>query len=295
MQKSIWKVLVLFLTLAAPGRQVSAAPTPTISQLSRLTQAEGGFDQFIRDSDSTSSLGPVDLSASVSIFRSVGEAGSDYMILQSSQHSTVDAFGFSYESSIEVSTFGHGLAPAGSGDAVSVLRVTYVLDEPFAYEFTLTRGGSVGTPFDSLPFSGPFPTSGVLQPGSYTFQVGDIQTVFIYIGGSSSTVTETATLRLSPLSVLDTDGDGVPDSEDVCPDTPAGANVDAQGCSIDQLVPCAGPRTGGTWRNQGEYVSAVTRTAEAFLAAGLITEAQKDAAVRAAAQSDCGKGAQSVQ
>ncbi len=31
----------------------------------------------------------------------------------------------------------------------------------------------------------------------------------------------------------DTDGDGVPDSRDKCPDTPAGAKVDAKGCPID--------------------------------------------------------------
>ena len=92
-------------------------------------------------------------------------------------------------------------------------------------------------------------------------------------------------------AVPDSDGDGVPDSQDVCLDTPAGAVVDAQGCSLDQLVPCAGPRTGGTWRNHGEYVSAIAETAEAFLAAGLSTEDQADAIVRTAAQSDCGKNA----
>ncbi len=87
----------------------------------------------------------------------------------------------------------------------------------------------------------------------------------------------------------DADKDGVPDADDQCPDTSAGAIVDAQGCSIDQLVPCAGPRTGGTWKNHGQYVSSVARTAEAFLAAGLITAAENDAIVAAAAHSDCGR------
>ena len=36
----------------------------------------------------------------------------------------------------------------------------------------------------------------------------------------------------------DADGDGVGDSLDQCPDTAAGDVVNAQGCSIDQLVPC---------------------------------------------------------
>jgi OOP family OmpA-OmpF porin len=33
--------------------------------------------------------------------------------------------------------------------------------------------------------------------------------------------------------VVDTDGDGVPDSDDKCPETPAGAPVDAKGCQLD--------------------------------------------------------------
>src|SRR5262249_54770272 len=53
----------------------------------------------------------------------------------------------------------------------------------------------------------------------------------------------------------DADCDGVGDSADRCPNTPAGSIVNANGCSIDQLAPCAGPATGGTWRNHGEYVS----------------------------------------
>lgn len=33
--------------------------------------------------------------------------------------------------------------------------------------------------------------------------------------------------------VVDSDGDGVPDSDDNCPNTPAGAKVDAKGCQLD--------------------------------------------------------------
>jgi hypothetical protein len=89
--------------------------------------------------------------------------------------------------------------------------------------------------------------------------------------------------------VVDSDGDGVPDDRDECPNTEPEAIVDANGCSIDELVPCAGPRDGGTWRNHGEYVSSVTKTAESFTAAGLITAEQKDAIIAAAAHSGCGK------
>ena len=86
----------------------------------------------------------------------------------------------------------------------------------------------------------------------------------------------------------DQDFDGVPDALDECPDTPPCTIVDAQGCSIDQLVPCEGPATGGTWRNHGAYVSAVAHVANAFRAQGLITESQRTEIIVQAAQSDCG-------
>jgi hypothetical protein len=86
----------------------------------------------------------------------------------------------------------------------------------------------------------------------------------------------------------DEDGDGVPDSSDLCPGTPAGAVVDADGCSIDQIAPCSGPASGGTWKNHGQYVSAVAHAAEAFRAQGLISADPADDVVEQAAQSDCG-------
>jgi hypothetical protein len=82
----------------------------------------------------------------------------------------------------------------------------------------------------------------------------------------------------------DTDGDGVPDAGDQCPNTPAGEMVNAAGCSISQLVPTSWP-----WRNHGEYVSAVAQAAADFAAQGTITRAQQDAIVAAAARSDVGK------
>jgi hypothetical protein len=84
--------------------------------------------------------------------------------------------------------------------------------------------------------------------------------------------------------VADTDEDGVPDYKDRCAGTAPGAAVDEAGCSIDQLVPCEGP-----WKNHREYVAAVTATADAFLAAGLITSQERDAVVRAARRSTCGR------
>jgi hypothetical protein len=91
----------------------------------------------------------------------------------------------------------------------------------------------------------------------------------------------------------DADGDGVPDSQDQCPGTPAGSIVDSHGCSIDQLAPCSGPASGGTWKNHGQYVAAVSQAVEAFLAQGLITAAQAEAIVGQAAQSKCGTSGKS--
>jgi hypothetical protein len=87
----------------------------------------------------------------------------------------------------------------------------------------------------------------------------------------------------------DSDCDGVGDSVDLCPDTPAGSLVDTNGCSIDQLVPCAGPITGGTWKNHGQYVKTVAHVVEDFLDQGLITEEQAEEIIEQAAQSDCGR------
>jgi hypothetical protein len=87
----------------------------------------------------------------------------------------------------------------------------------------------------------------------------------------------------------DADGDGVADSLDQCPGTPAGAIVDEHGCSIDQLAPCSGPASGGAWKNHGQYVSTVAQTVEIFLVQGLITAEQAEEIVAQAAQSNCGE------
>jgi hypothetical protein len=62
------------------------------------------------------------------------------------------------------------------------------------------------------------------------------------------------------------------------------------GCSIAQLCPCEGPHgTTEPWKNHGQYVSCVAKSATNFVAQGLMTAAEKDALVSQAAQSACGK------
>ncbi len=85
-------------------------------------------------------------------------------------------------------------------------------------------------------------------------------------------------------TVVDVDGDGVLDEVDRCIPTAAGEVVDAEGCSIADLCPCE-----GDWRNHGAYASCVTRAADGFAKAGLISRIEKARITRAAARSQCGE------
>lgn len=98
---------------------------------------------------------------------------------------------------------------------------------------------------------------------------------------------------LSPFAVVeplsaDADADGVADTNDACPSTPHASTVDERGCSLDDLVPCAGAPA-KPWKNHGAYVKAFGEAAQSFLKRGLLSPAQKDAAIASAASSRCGK------
>lgn len=119
---------------------------------------------------------------------------------------------------------------------------------------------------------------------------------YLQVVNASTVPTNTgvATFQNIKIGPPDQDFDGVPDAMDQCPDTPPCTIVNADGCSIEQLVPCDGPATGGTWRNHGAYVSTFVHVANEFRAQGLISDNERDAMVAAAAQSDCGKPKQSA-
>ncbi len=66
-------------------------------------------------------------------------------------------------------------------------------------------------------------------------QDGDTVSVyFTYLNDDCACVKDTATANFTYQSgpVLDDDNDGVPNSKDLCPDTPVGATVDTNGCEI---------------------------------------------------------------
>jgi len=89
----------------------------------------------------------------------------------------------------------------------------------------------------------------------------------------------------------DDDNDGVLDVYDQCAFTPLGMAVDpSNGCSVNQLIPCEGPRgTTATWREHRDYVARIKQTARSFLRHGLITEEEKHLIISEAARSSCGK------
>lgn len=82
----------------------------------------------------------------------------------------------------------------------------------------------------------------------------------------------------------DSDGDGVPDYLDQCPDTPPETLVSHDGCSLDQLVPCD-----GAWKNHGQFVKAFKDATKSFVEHGLIMKKTKHELDKEAAHSDCGK------
>jgi hypothetical protein len=101
--------------------------------------------------------------------------------------------------------------------------------------------------------------------------------------GGTLTLTTTHFSSYAVIALRDNDFDGVINGEDACPETGIDEAVDASGCSVVQLCESE------DYKNHGQYVSCVSKTAETFLNEGLITEAEKDATVSEAAKSDVGK------
>jgi hypothetical protein len=58
---------------------------------------------------------------------------------------------------------------------------------------------------------------------------------------------------------------------------------------IDELVPCDGPASGGTWKNHGQYVSSVAHAAQSLAKQGCLSQPGIGKIVSEAARSNCGK------
>lgn len=92
-------------------------------------------------------------------------------------------------------------------------------------------------------------------------------------------------LHLEAVPPPDSDGDGVIDVNDACPDTALDEVVGPDGCSIDQACPCD-----AAWSNHGAYVRCVSHEVTDFRTLGLITRDAGGHIVSAAARSTCGQG-----
>lgn len=95
-------------------------------------------------------------------------------------------------------------------------------------------------------------------------------------------------LNMAEWLAADGDGDQIRDDEDLCPNTPPLTPVDVNGCSYPQRQEEACP-VGGSYRNHGAYVCCVAHAAHQAVADGMISKAEAQEAIRAAAQSDIGK------
>ena len=102
------------------------------------------------------------------------------------------------------------------------------------------------------------------------------------------TFTGRAELAVTRAALVDADGDGVPDPADACPATPAGATVNADGCSVLQLCPCAGPAPGSAWRDHGEFYDCRQNAIAGLMATGRYTTELGTLFIEGARSSHCG-------
>ena len=89
----------------------------------------------------------------------------------------------------------------------------------------------------------------------------------------------------------DEDGDGVININDLCQQTNTSAAVDPEsGCSVSQLCPCEGPLENTVfWKNHGEYVECISRTARDFRKMSFIGSSDIGEIVSKASKMNCGQ------
>jgi hypothetical protein len=89
----------------------------------------------------------------------------------------------------------------------------------------------------------------------------------------------------------DEDSDGVTDADDLCPATACRLPVDRGGCAVEQRCPCLAQSDGREWRSHRQYVRCVIGATRQVMAAGRLDAGGREALVRDAAASHCGRSA----
>jgi hypothetical protein len=84
---------------------------------------------------------------------------------------------------------------------------------------------------------------------------------------------------------VDSDGDGVVDAVDQCPDTPAFDIVDATGCSV---CDCDGDANGNDWGSRSAYLHCVLDSVHQGRLDSTLTRTRARAVLHAARSSTCG-------
>jgi hypothetical protein len=158
-------------------------------------------------------------------------------------------------------------------------------DDGWSYLSVLLRNPRGSTePLSSLEL----PTSIDLESVSARSVVFEFQTGVTYPGGTMTRAfqvwgdIQAGAWSSGTCGAVDTDGDGLLDPDDACPNS-AELPVDETGCSVSDLVPCD-----GEYSSKGAYVTAVTAVARAFFERGLLTRDEFADVVKRAAKSNCG-------
>ena len=139
------------------------------------------------------------------------------------------------------------------------------------------------------------PVAGYIGPDSFKYDVSD---------DGCTSPEATVSINVGPQQPPDGDGDGVPDAEDDCPDSDLresvwvgdcdtgvpnlidGAIVNADGCSLADLIHHQLEEAAANADNHGRLVSAMTRSLHTLVADGLIARNQVGAIMRCVAQAD---------
>ncbi len=87
---------------------------------------------------------------------------------------------------------------------------------------------------------------------------------------------------------FDSDFDGVGDACDYCMESDLASGVLPDGCTPEQACPCDGPEPGVSWKSQRAYVTCVARALKVLSSTEEISRAQIRERVQKAAKSGCG-------